>query len=104
MKHDEVIKFLQDEIRSLDKLSTPNRHTITQLYADENIAMAVKIHSAIHVLETIEALTSEREEMRNASNALLHQIDIGDFMDSHGHSAKMLSAVHDLMKLTGASK
>jgi hypothetical protein len=36
-------------------------------------------------------------------DALLHQIDIGDFMDSHGHSAKMLSAVRDLMKLRGRS-
>lgn len=32
------------------------------------------------------------------SNALLHQIDIGDFTDSHGHSAKMLKATHDLKR------
>lgn len=34
-------------------------------------------------------------------NALLHQIDIGDFVDSNGHSAKMLKPVQDLMKLLG---
>ncbi|HMM72435.1 MAG TPA: hypothetical protein PKC22_09490 [Rhodocyclaceae bacterium] len=37
--------------------------------------------------------------LREAVNALLHQIDIGDFVDSHGHSAKMLKATHDLMAL-----
>ena len=31
-----------------------------------------------------------------AAAALLHQIDIGDFTDSLGHSAKMLKAVGDL--------
>jgi hypothetical protein len=34
-----------------------------------------------------------------AVNALLHQIDIGDFVDGHGHAAKMLKPVHDLMRL-----
>ena len=37
--------------------------------------------------------------LRDAANALLHQIDIGDFVDSNGHSAKMLKATHDLMGL-----
>ena len=41
----------------------------------------------------------ERDKLRTAVNALLHQIDIGDFVDSHGHSAKMLKATHDLMAL-----
>ena len=34
--------------------------------------------------------------VREAAMALLHQIDIGDFVDSHGHEAKMLRAVHVL--------
>ncbi|WP_293373598.1 hypothetical protein [Nevskia sp.] len=38
-------------------------------------------------------------KLKTATNALLHQIDIGDFVDSHGHSAKMLKPVHDLMRL-----
>lgn len=38
-------------------------------------------------------------ELKTATNALLHQIDIGDFVDSNGHSAKMLKPVHDLMRL-----
>ena len=37
--------------------------------------------------------------LRDAVNALLHQIEIGDFVDSNGHSAKMLKPVHDLMRL-----
>ena len=37
--------------------------------------------------------------LRAAANALLHQIDIGDFVDSNGHSAKMLKATHDLMRM-----
>lgn len=39
--------------------------------------------------------------LRAATNALLHQIDIGDFVDSHGHSAKMLKPAHDLMRTLG---
>ncbi len=39
------------------------------------------------------------QPLTDAVNALLHQIDIGDFVDSNGHSAKMLKAVHDLMRL-----
>ena len=35
------------------------------------------------------------------TNALLYQIDRGDFVDSHGHSAKMLKATIDLMDLLG---
>ena len=41
----------------------------------------------------------EIELLTANTNALLHQIDIGDFIDSNGHSAKMLKPVHDLMKL-----
>ena len=41
-------------------------------------------------------------ELRAAANALLHQIDIGDFTDSNGHAAQMLKATHDLMRVLGA--
>ena len=41
--------------------------------------------------------------LRGAVNALLHQIEIGDFVDSNGHSAKMLKPVHDLMRLLSES-
>ncbi|MBK5203834.1 MAG: hypothetical protein JJD98_00045 [Polaromonas sp.] len=50
-KHAEAIKVLQDHIRMLDQLSTPNRNTVTQYSVDQNIAAAVKIHSAIHALQ-----------------------------------------------------
>jgi hypothetical protein len=43
-------------------------------------------------------------DLRYAINALLHQIDIGTFFDEHGHSAKMLKPVHDIMRLLAARK
>lgn len=43
-------------------------------------------------------------ELLEAINALLHQIDIGDFVDGHGHNAKMLKPVHDLMMLLVPAK
>jgi len=42
-------------------------------------------------------LREEKDELAKLANALLHQIDINDFQDSHGHSAKSFKAVHDLM-------
>jgi len=42
-------------------------------------------------------LREEKDELAKLANALLHQIDINDFQDSHGHNAKSLKAVHDLM-------
>lgn len=49
--------------------------------------------------EVLNMVSAERDELRAAVNVLLRQIDIGDFVDSHGHSAKMLQPVHKLMKL-----
>lgn len=55
--------------------------------------------SRIAELERELAAAQAREKvLHSLSNELLHQIDINDFTDSHGHSAKMLKAVHDLMK------
>lgn len=39
------------------------------------------------------------EALESVANDLLRQIDIGDFVDSNGHSAKMLKPVWDLMQL-----
>lgn len=47
--------------------------------------------------EALQTVTAERDALRADVHALLRQIDIGDFLDRHGHSAKMLSAVHDLL-------
>ena len=49
--HTEVIKLLQDQIRSLDYLSTPTPNVVTEHFARENIAKAVKIHAAIDTLK-----------------------------------------------------
>jgi hypothetical protein len=49
--------------------------------------------------DAIEALVAERDALRTGLSTLLHQIEINDFVDSHGHSAKMLSAVLDAKKL-----
>ena len=56
--------------------------------------------AAVYAAEAHQITSALRDEIRGlraAANALLHQIDIGDFVDSHGHSAKMLKATHDLM-------
>ena len=42
---------------------------------------------------------AENKVLMVSANALVHQIYIGDFVDSHGHSAKMLSAAIDLKNL-----
>lgn len=38
------------------------------------------------------------EPIRGLVKELMRQIEIGDFVDGHGHSAKMLDAVHKLNK------
>lgn len=43
------------------------------------------------------------DELNDAVNQLLHQIGIGDFTDSNGHSAKMLKPVHDLTRMLSAN-
>ena len=54
---------------------------------------------AAEIERDIDAAVEAVDALRAAANELLHQIDISDFTDSHGHSAKMLKAVHDLMLL-----
>ena len=49
--HTEVIKLLQDEIRTLGYMSTPTPNVVTEHFARENIAKAVKIHAAIDTLK-----------------------------------------------------
>ena len=51
--HTEVIKLLQDQVRTLDFLSTPTPNVVTEHFARENIAKAVKIHAAIHDLQSV---------------------------------------------------
>lgn len=51
----------------------------------------------------VPAVPAVPDGLRDAVNALLHQIEIGDFVDSNGHSAKMLKPVHDLMRLISES-
>ena len=67
----------------------------------EQLALQASIESLREAIKREEAQTVEpvAADVVAAVNALLHQIDIGDFVDGHGHSAKMLKPVHDLMKL-----
>lgn len=44
------------------------------------------------------AAQAERDALRERANALLHQIDIGDYVDSEGHALKNNIAVLTLMK------
>jgi len=52
------------------------------------------------IVKMAEEVTAEQKlrKLTGLANALLHQIDINDFVDSHGHNAKMLKPVHDLMQ------
>lgn len=63
---------------------------------DENrkLKIALKIKEEEHA-----CCADDLRVLAANTNSLLHQIDIGDFMDSNGHSAKMLKATHDLMQL-----
>ena len=63
---------------------------------DENrkLKIALKIKEEEHT-----CCADDRRVIAASTNSLLHQIDIGDFMDSNGHSAKMLKATRDLMRL-----
>ena len=56
----------------------------------------------IPIEQRLELAVIEIDKLRAAANALLHQIDIGDFTDSNGHAAQMLKATHDLMRVLGA--
>ena len=74
----------------------------------ESLAMAVMADQTSHDValriktEEHDCCAEDLITLRTAANALLHQIDIGDFTDSNGHSAKMLKATHDLMRVLGA--
>jgi len=63
----------------------------TRLQADPTFACQSWVESVERPLR------EEKDELAKLANALLHQIDINDFQDSHGHSAKIFKAVHDLM-------
>ena len=67
--HAEVIKLLQDEIRTLNNLSTPTPNVVTEHFARENIAKAVKIHAAIDALKY--AITPDAKEFERRHNDLL---------------------------------
>ena len=84
------------------------------LFADAADMLAADACSAArerHTRETLHKVLAGIEAQQvavpnglaDATNALLHQIDIGDFVDSHGHSAKMLQPVHKLMTLLAAA-
>ncbi len=62
--------------------------------------IALEAADRIAELERELAAAQAREKvLHSLSNELLHQIDINDFMDSHGHDLKMFKAVHDLMRI-----
>jgi hypothetical protein len=62
-------------------------------------------HIALRIkTEEHDCCADDLRVLATGTNALLHQIDIGDFVDSNGHSAKMLKPVHDLMKLLSTER
>lgn len=68
-----VIELLQQEIRTLDYLSTPNKNTVTPEFAKENITKAAIIHRAIDVLKNAQHLVREERiyAWRNPSNGVV---------------------------------
>ena len=77
-------------IRIRDMLNQ-SRAENARLQADPTFACQSWVESVEHPLR------AEKDELTKLANALLHQIDINDFQDSHGHNAKSFKAVHDLM-------
>jgi len=63
---------------------------------NKNLKIALKIKTEEH-----DCCADDLRSLAAGTNALLHQIDIGDFVDRNGHSLKMFKAVHDLMRLLG---
>lgn len=61
----------------------------------ELVHRSAELTGAFHQLVAYQA---REQKLRDLTNALLRQIDIGTFVDDHGHSAKMLKATHDAMK------
>ena len=58
----------------------------------EHIALCLEAN------KLIDNAQAERDALRERANALLHQIDIGDYVDSEGHALKNNIAVLTLMK------
>ena len=63
---------------------------------NKNLKIALKIKTEEH-----DCCADDLRALAAGTNALLQQIDIGDFVDSNGHTLKMFKAVHDLMRLLG---
>lgn len=77
---------------------------IERRYFDEILTAKEALQNAItELVQGRDALKAEVKTLRDAATELAHQIDIGNFVDDHGHSAKMLSASIDLKKLLGGS-
>jgi len=77
-------------------------------YRDKYLALleedAIKNHELKIKYEERDRCAEDLRVLAANTNALLHQIDLGDFVDSNGHSAKMLKPVHDLMRLLSKEK
>ena len=79
---------------------------VTELQFKEVLAVNAELRAEVeklkqdsrNYLHEVEQLKAQRDELTKLLNELLHQIDINDFMDSNGHTAKMLRAVHDGME------
>ena len=77
---------------------------IDNMYAGvRNDLEAAEVENKRLVGLPLATLMAERDALREKANALLHQIDIGDYVDSEGHVLKNNIAVLTLMKaLTNA--
>ena len=51
--HEAAIQVLEDHVVTLDLLSKPTRHTITQFSADQHKAEAVELRKTIELLRSL---------------------------------------------------
>ncbi len=84
---------------TIKRLQAVNVGLDTMLEQARNARIALRIKEEEHNCGAEDLIT-----LRTAANALLHQLDIGSFVDGNGHSAKMLKAVHDLMRVLAVTR
>jgi len=89
-------------------IAVPHAHDyaglMTLIVKQKNDLAAAQADLREHIALCLEAnklidnAQAERDALRERANALLHQIDIGDYVDSEGHALKNNIAVLTLMK------
>ena len=106
--YEQKIGELHDRIAALERDLTQAVQMYTDAAGERDKALAdlaaaqadLREHIALclEANKLIDNAQAERDALRERANALLHQIDIGDYVDSEGHALKNNIAVLTLMK------